>query len=84
MGDNCQAAAVNNRERAWAAVRQLGVRRVARWCQIGAESPYKWPSRATENHPIPSRHAVTILTCAAREGVAIDPHVFMPGWVEAA
>lgn len=56
----------------------LGVRRVAGWCNVSEAAVYQWLSRGTDLEPIPVKRVSAIVNGARADGLAINARVLWP------
>lgn len=85
---DCEAAnepAEGARDRAKALILdQLGVKRVAVWCDVAEDTVYQWLSRGTDAEPIPPKRVADIVKGARAEGLDAPIGVLWPAMAGAA
>jgi hypothetical protein len=61
----------------------LGVRRVAKWCNVADATVYQWLTRGSDATPIPTHHVPAIVNGAKAEGLDAPIGVLWPAMAEA-
>lgn len=80
----CHAERLTPREAAKQLVlKDLGVKRVAFWCDVTEGAVHQWLTRATDETPIPPRRVAQIIAGAHRDRVALNLKVLAP-WLPVA
>jgi hypothetical protein len=78
-GSDSHAPSESPRERArQLIIRDLGVKRVAGWCQVGEATVHKWLERATDEQPVPTGRIPAIIAGAKSDGLEAPLELLWP------
>jgi transposase len=59
-------------------LQELGLRKVAEWCNVSESAVYQWLSRGTDSRPIPTERALAIISAAQAEGITFNASALCP------